>query len=107
MEDIDVVMKDGLGLRYAFIGPMETIHLNAEGTREYVEKYGHTVYNVSSDSGPIPTGWKNESDQDKSEVENIAKQLEDLYPMDKLAERRILRDKKLSAIAKLKKEFEK
>jgi L-gulonate 3-dehydrogenase len=26
-EDLDVVMKDGLGPRYAFMGPMETIHL--------------------------------------------------------------------------------
>ncbi len=31
--DLDVVMKHGLGMRYAFIGPMETIHLNAEGTQ--------------------------------------------------------------------------
>ena len=26
-------MSDGLGMRYAFIGPFETAHLNAEGTR--------------------------------------------------------------------------
>lgn len=25
-------MSDGLGMRYAFIGPLETMHLNAEGT---------------------------------------------------------------------------
>lgn len=24
-------MSDGLGMRYAFLGPMETAHLNAEG----------------------------------------------------------------------------
>lgn len=29
--DVDSVMKDGLGLRYSFMGPMETTHLNAEG----------------------------------------------------------------------------
>lgn len=29
--DLDLVMSDGLGLRYAFIGPLETMHLNAEG----------------------------------------------------------------------------
>uniref|UniRef100_A0AAA9TVL7 Crystallin lambda 1 n=1 Tax=Bos taurus TaxID=9913 RepID=A0AAA9TVL7_BOVIN len=28
--DLDLVMSDGLGLRYAFIGPLETMHLNAE-----------------------------------------------------------------------------
>lgn len=29
--DLDLVMSDGLGLRYAFMGPLETMHLNAEG----------------------------------------------------------------------------
>lgn len=31
VKDIDSVMSDGLGMRYAFLGPMETTHLNAEG----------------------------------------------------------------------------
>ena len=57
-QDVDVVMKDGMGMRYAFMGPMETIHLNAEGTQNYCDRYGETIYNVSSDLGPIPTGWK-------------------------------------------------
>lgn len=30
--DIDSVMSHGLGPRYAFMGPLETAHLNAEGT---------------------------------------------------------------------------
>ena len=30
-EDMDTVMKAGLGPRYAFMGPLETAHLNAEG----------------------------------------------------------------------------
>lgn len=57
-KDLDVVMKDGMGMRYAFMGPMETIHLNAEGTQNYCDRYGDTIYNVSQDLGPIPTGWK-------------------------------------------------
>lgn len=31
VEDIDTVMSDGLGMRYAFMGPWETAHLNATG----------------------------------------------------------------------------
>jgi len=31
VSDLDKVMSDGLGMRYAFMGPFETIHLNAEG----------------------------------------------------------------------------
>ena len=29
--DVDTVMSQGLGPRYAFLGPLETAHLNAEG----------------------------------------------------------------------------
>merc|ERR1712080_37993 len=54
-QDLDVVMKDGMGMRYAFMGLMETIHLNAEGTQNYCDRYGETIYLVSSDLGPIPT----------------------------------------------------
>ena len=77
-----------MGMRYAFMGPMETIHLNAEGTQNYCDRYGEvllpiicqqnyelrklffsqTIYNVSSDLGPIPTGWKQETEKDKAEV---------------------------------------
>lgn len=32
VKDIDKVMSCGLGPRYAFMGPLETAHLNAEGT---------------------------------------------------------------------------
>lgn len=33
--DIDKVMSEGLGMRYAFLGPLETAHLNAEGRLQY------------------------------------------------------------------------
>ena len=34
VEDIDNVMSEGLGMRYAFLGPLETAHLNAEGKND-------------------------------------------------------------------------
>lgn len=30
-KDIDAVMSEGLGMRYAFLGPFEAAHLNADG----------------------------------------------------------------------------
>ena len=33
VKDIDIVMSEGLGMRYAFLGAFETAHLNAEGKR--------------------------------------------------------------------------
>jgi len=32
-EDVDKVMHAGLGHRYAFLGPLETARLNADGKR--------------------------------------------------------------------------
>ena len=39
-KDNEVFLQDGMGMRYAFMGPMETIHLNAEGTQNYCDRYG-------------------------------------------------------------------
>ena len=44
VEDVDVGVRDGLALRWAFIGPFETIDLNAPGgVRDYVGRYGRPV----------------------------------------------------------------
>lgn len=47
VQDIDSVMSDGLGMRYAFLGPLETAHLNAEGWLNYCERYNKSIYDVS------------------------------------------------------------
>lgn len=40
-EDLDKTVKDGLGLRWSFMGPFETIELNApEGIADYCARYG-------------------------------------------------------------------
>ena len=40
VEDLDKTMKDGLGMRWAFMGPFETIELNApEGAEDYFQRY--------------------------------------------------------------------
>jgi L-gulonate 3-dehydrogenase len=40
VEDIDIGLRDGLALRWCFMGPFETIDLNAPaGVRDYVERY--------------------------------------------------------------------
>eukprot|EP00088_Acartia_fossae_P046074 TRINITY_DN49692_c0_g1_i1.p1 TRINITY_DN49692_c0_g1~~TRINITY_DN49692_c0_g1_i1.p1 ORF type:complete len:101 (-),score=34.01 TRINITY_DN49692_c0_g1_i1:116-418(-) len=95
-------MKDGMGMRYAFMGPMETIHLNADGTQNYCDRYGETIYNVSSDSGPIPTAWKQENDEDKKFVGDLEAMMCSTVPLEELNTRRLWRDKRLAALAKLK-----
>lgn len=47
VRDIDAVMSDGLGMRYAFLGPLETAHLNAEGWLSYCDRYSKSINHVS------------------------------------------------------------
>uniref|UniRef100_A0AAY4DSY3 L-gulonate 3-dehydrogenase n=1 Tax=Denticeps clupeoides TaxID=299321 RepID=A0AAY4DSY3_9TELE len=55
VKDIDLVMSEGLGMRYAFIGPMETMHLNApEGLEDYLQRYRQGIRRVLATFGPIP-----------------------------------------------------
>uniref|UniRef100_A0A7G3AA09 L-gulonate 3-dehydrogenase n=1 Tax=Lutzomyia longipalpis TaxID=7200 RepID=A0A7G3AA09_LUTLO len=100
VKDIDSVMSDGLGMRYAFLGPLETAHLNAEGMISYCERYSKTIFAVSETMGPTP---KMEGPQ----VAEVAKQLEEMCPLDKLPERRAWRDDCLTKLSMLKKEQEK
>ncbi|XP_015975276.2 lambda-crystallin homolog isoform X1 [Rousettus aegyptiacus] len=52
--DLDLVMSNGLGLRYAFLGPLETMHLNAEGMLSYCDRYGEGMTRILRTFGPVP-----------------------------------------------------
>eukprot|EP01084_Bolivina_argentea_P172202 298311_1 len=48
-EDVDMTVKHGLGLRWSFMGPFETIHLNApNGVNDYCERYTKGMHHVLS-----------------------------------------------------------
>ncbi|KAG6446383.1 hypothetical protein O3G_MSEX004417 [Manduca sexta] len=98
--DIDKVMSEGLGMRYAFLGALETAHLNAEGMRSYIDRYGETIYNVSNTMGEIPRMTTSRSKDD------ICDQLEKMVPASKLQDRRNWRDACLTRLSILKKEME-
>ncbi|XP_072013795.1 lambda-crystallin-like isoform X1 [Amphiura filiformis] len=93
--DVDKVMWAGMGMRYAFIGPFEVMHLNAEGMASYLERYSKTIQNVSGDFGPNPTF-------DGEGYKQIVKEMDELIPLDQLEERRKARDARMAALAKLK-----
>lgn len=97
VEDVDRVMKDGLGCRYAFMGPFETIHLNAEGVKSYCERYGETIWNVSQTFGPIPR-----ITPDDDVAVRIDQEMVKIIPLDKLEERRQWRDDRLAQLTKVK-----
>lgn len=51
--DVDKAIKDGLGLRWAFMGPFETIDLNAPGgIRDYCARYGPLYYDIAKQAEP-------------------------------------------------------
>ncbi|KAF2362507.1 3-hydroxyacyl-CoA dehydrogenase NAD binding [Trinorchestia longiramus] len=99
-EGVDRLVKFGLGPRYAWMGPLETIVLNADGIRSYLERYSSTINTISA-TLKGPPDWTFPA------VEPLAKQLEELFPLDKLQERRNWRDERLIAFSKLRAEMKK
>lgn len=100
VKDIDLVMSEGLGMRYAFIGPMETMHLNApEGLEDYMKRYGEGIRRVLTSFGPVP-------DFCGEGAQSVVSEMCELIPSDRqhLSARMERRDQLLMQLAKLKKE---
>jgi 3-hydroxyacyl-CoA dehydrogenase len=97
IEDIEKTVRDALGLRWSFMGPMETISLNAPGSvPDYNERYGQLVYEISASQTARP--WNKEA------VRRLeAERLQSRPAMDN-ASRRIWRDRRLMALLAHKRE---
>ncbi len=91
VEDLDKVLKDGLGLRWSFMGPFETIDLNApEGVVDYAQRYGTTYREVAR--GQLPNDW------DSAVLASIDAERRAALPADQLGERARWRDNRLMAL---------
>jgi len=89
--DIDKTIRDGLGLRWSFMGPFETIDLNAPGgVADYAARYGRVMYEQARTQPARP--WK------KAVVARIARERRAQLPADKLAARQAWRDRRLMAL---------
>ncbi|AWP13532.1 putative lambda-crystallin -like isoform 2 [Scophthalmus maximus] len=100
VKDIDLVMSEGLGMRYAFIGPMETMHLNApEGLEDYMRRYGPGIARVLTSFGPVP-------DFCGEGAKEIVNEMCELIPRDRqhLSARMERRDQLLMGLSELKKD---
>ncbi|MBM1172578.1 3-hydroxyacyl-CoA dehydrogenase [Microvirga arabica] len=90
--DLDKTLKDGLGLRWSFLGPFETIELNAPGgIADYCNRYTGFYRRLSEDPAE-PQVW---------DSENVARILEawgEAPGPDVLARRTAWRDKRLAAL---------
>lgn len=95
-EDVDTVVTDGLGPRYAFIGPWLTCHLNATGMQDYIERYADGIYNVGIECIPY---HKLEGKTAKQIVDDMTKAV----PLEQLPLKRKWRDQCLIELSKVKK----
>ncbi len=92
VEDLDKVLKDGLGLRWAFMGPFETIDLNAPaGVIDYAQRYGPTYREVAR--AQLPNDWKPDV------LAAVETERRAVLPAQQLAVRSRWRDNRLMALA--------
>lgn len=95
VNDLDKLMPAGLGLRYAFLGALETSYLNANGMVDFCQRYADKILQQQIESGgPIAL----EGDT----LHKIQGELEKRIPLDKLEDRRKWRDERLVELFKLK-----
>jgi 3-hydroxyacyl-CoA dehydrogenase len=90
-EDLDATIKHGLGLRWAFMGPFETIDLNApEGVADYCARYGGLFNEVQAEQTPIDLTPELASDVDAARRA--------LLPLEDHPARQEWRDRRLMAL---------
>ncbi|HXX11924.1 MAG TPA: 3-hydroxyacyl-CoA dehydrogenase [Burkholderiales bacterium] len=90
-EDLDKTIKDGLGLRWSFMGPFETIDLNAPGgVRDYAARYGRVLYEQVAAVQHKP--W------DEPLVSKIEAERRKIMPQANHAQREAWRDRRLMAL---------
>ena len=91
--DLDRALAEGLAPRWAFMGPFETIDLNAPaGIRQYVERYG-PLYDRLAATQSEPCDWSAALDAGLEAARRAA------LPADGIAERQAWRDRRLMALA--------
>ena len=91
VEDLDKTIKDGLGLRWSFMGPFETIDLNAPGgVRDYAARYGQVLYEQVAGVQYKP--W------DDALISMIEGERRKIMPQKEHDEREAWRDRRLMAL---------
>ena len=95
-DEIDATIRDGLGLRWAFMGPFETIDLNAPGgIKDYISRYGPIFVEMAKNQTKIPD-WSEEAGK-KLELERRK-----ILSHDKLEDRAKKRNHLLKSLRKVK-----
>jgi L-gulonate 3-dehydrogenase len=92
-EDIDKTVRDGLGWRWSFMGPFETIDLNAPGgVADYANRFG-TLWHEIVKSRTHEEPWQPEL------IRKVEDERRSMLSLDDLPSRRAWRDRRLMALA--------
>jgi L-gulonate 3-dehydrogenase len=100
VEDIDRIVKDGLGRRYSVVGPFETSDLNVRGgISAHAARMG-AAYGRMGDERGDHARWSDEL------VAQVAAERRALLPLERWSERVAWRDRALMRLAKARGEIE-
>lgn len=92
-EDIDKTVRDGLGWRWSFMGPFETIDLNAPGgVADYAERLGPLYQRIAASR-------QHEQPWDEALIKEVEVQRREHLDHAELESRRAWRDEKLMTLA--------
>lgn len=92
VEDVDIGIREGLALRWSFMGPFETIDLNAPGgVRDYCERY-QQIYSRLFPSMQRRVDWSGEV------LRTVEKERRAKLPAADLPKRHQWRDRRLMAL---------
>lgn len=95
--DVDALIRDGFGLRWAFLGPFEGIDLNAPGgIADYLERYGFMFDQMARERGetePVVT---------PALVETLQGAMRERLPLEALPARIAWRDRRMAALRALR-----
>jgi len=98
VEDVDRTVADGLGLRWSFMGPFETIDLNAPGgVADYAQRLGPLYQSIAASRAGHRV-W------DAPLIAEIERQRRAVLAAGDLATRSAWRDRRLMALARHKRE---
>jgi 3-hydroxyacyl-CoA dehydrogenase len=96
-EDADTLIRDGFGLRWAFLGPLEGVDLNAPGgIADYLARYGFIIDDQARDAGatgPVVT---------PAIVAQLQEAMRRRRPLEALPERLEWRDRSMAALRRLR-----
>lgn len=99
-DDVDALIRDGFGLRWAWLGPLEGVDLNAPGgIADYLGRYGFMFDQMARERGatqPVVTA---------EITQQLDAAMRERFPLEALSERIAWRDARMAALRALRAEM--